>query len=141
MSRQPSDHWKIIVRPRGGLDVETVGSARLGRAIAQAAGIAPTLIVTLLRLGWTTMTHRNGQAAGLDPDLGPEVTPEARKMQPRLKAEPSPGTEIIVDPNLEAHRTQGAGPGTRVEQSVSKAHPSRRCRVASGLTGCVVEEV
>ncbi|KAH7975512.1 hypothetical protein HPB52_002340 [Rhipicephalus sanguineus] len=43
MPRLPSEHWKIIVRPRGGLDVQQTGSARLGRAIAVAAGIAPEL--------------------------------------------------------------------------------------------------
>ncbi|KAL1463981.1 hypothetical protein MTO96_043081 [Rhipicephalus appendiculatus] len=43
MPRLPSEHWKIIVRPRGGLDVAKTGSARLGRAIALAAGIAPEL--------------------------------------------------------------------------------------------------
>ncbi|KAH7968430.1 hypothetical protein HPB52_008309 [Rhipicephalus sanguineus] len=42
-TRLPSEHWKIIVRPRGGLDVQQTGSARLGRAIAVAAGIAPEL--------------------------------------------------------------------------------------------------
>ncbi|KAH8039372.1 hypothetical protein HPB51_005998 [Rhipicephalus microplus] len=42
--RLPSEHWKIILRPRGGLDVEKAGSARLGWVIAEAAGIAPTLI-------------------------------------------------------------------------------------------------
>ncbi|KAL1484862.1 hypothetical protein MTO96_032327 [Rhipicephalus appendiculatus] len=43
MPRLPSEHWKIIVRPRGGLDVAKAGSARLGRAIALAVGIAPEL--------------------------------------------------------------------------------------------------
>ncbi|KAH7969142.1 hypothetical protein HPB52_015022 [Rhipicephalus sanguineus] len=43
MPRLPSEHWKIIVRPRGGLDVQQTGSARLGRGIAVAAGIAPEL--------------------------------------------------------------------------------------------------
>ncbi|KAH7939953.1 hypothetical protein HPB52_019616 [Rhipicephalus sanguineus] len=33
MPRLPSEHWKIIFRPRGGLDVQQTGSARLGRAI------------------------------------------------------------------------------------------------------------
>lgn len=33
----PSEHWKIIVRPRGGLDIQKTGSGRLGRAIAVAA--------------------------------------------------------------------------------------------------------
>ncbi|KAH8027230.1 hypothetical protein HPB51_003683 [Rhipicephalus microplus] len=44
MLRLPSEHWKIIVRPRVGLDVEKAGSARLGRAIAEVAGIAHMLI-------------------------------------------------------------------------------------------------
>ncbi|KAL1476595.1 hypothetical protein MTO96_036400 [Rhipicephalus appendiculatus] len=43
MPRLPSEHWKIIVRPTSGLDVAKTGSARLGRAIALAAGIAPEL--------------------------------------------------------------------------------------------------
>ncbi|KAL1470602.1 hypothetical protein MTO96_004554 [Rhipicephalus appendiculatus] len=45
MPRLPSEHWKIIVRPRGGLDVAKTGSARLGRAIALAAGLAGQDIV------------------------------------------------------------------------------------------------
>lgn len=87
------------------------------------------------------MTHRNRQAVGPDPDLGPEVAPKASERELRLKAEPSPGPEIVVGPNPEAHRTRGASPGTRMAQSVSKAHPNRRCRVAPGLTGCAAEEV
>ncbi|KAH8022554.1 hypothetical protein HPB51_025651 [Rhipicephalus microplus] len=31
MPRLPREHWKITLRPRVGLDVEKVGSARLGR--------------------------------------------------------------------------------------------------------------
>ncbi|KAL3193353.1 hypothetical protein MRX96_017585 [Rhipicephalus microplus] len=88
-----------------------------------------------------TVTHRNRQAVGPDPDLGPEVAPKASERELRLKAEPSPGPEIVVGPNPEAHRTRGASPGTRMAQSVSKAHPNRRCRVAPGLTGCAAEEV
>ncbi|KAL3176462.1 hypothetical protein MRX96_010258 [Rhipicephalus microplus] len=78
-----------------------------------------------------------GQAAG--PDLGPEVTPEASEIERRLTTNPSPGPEIAIGHYLEAHRTRGAGPGTRIEQFVSKAHPKRRCRMAPGLTGCAVE--
>ncbi|KAL1466648.1 hypothetical protein MTO96_042595 [Rhipicephalus appendiculatus] len=43
MPQLPSEHWKIIVRPRGGLDVAKTGLARLGLAIVLAAGIAPEL--------------------------------------------------------------------------------------------------
>ncbi|KAH8009773.1 hypothetical protein HPB51_019105 [Rhipicephalus microplus] len=39
MPRLPSQHWKIIVRPRGRFNVEKAGSARLCRAIAEAARI------------------------------------------------------------------------------------------------------
>ncbi|KAL3217069.1 hypothetical protein MRX96_051064 [Rhipicephalus microplus] len=101
----------------------------------------PVYLVILLQLGSTAVTHRNGQAAGANPDLRPEVSPEASEMKPRLKAEPSPGPEIVVGPIVEAHRTRGAGPGTRMEQYIFKAHPNWRCRVAPGLTGCTAEKV
>ncbi|KAL1443742.1 hypothetical protein MTO96_030192 [Rhipicephalus appendiculatus] len=39
MPQLPKEHWKIIARPRGGLDVQKTGSARLGRAVAAAAGL------------------------------------------------------------------------------------------------------
>ncbi|KAL3217182.1 hypothetical protein MRX96_006087, partial [Rhipicephalus microplus] len=70
-----------------------------------------------------------------------QVAPEASEIEPSLKAEPSPGPEIVVDPSVEAHRIRGAGPVTSMEQSVSKAHLNRRCRLAPGLTECTAEEV
>ncbi|KAL1466803.1 hypothetical protein MTO96_042501 [Rhipicephalus appendiculatus] len=39
MPQLPKEHWKIIARPRGGLDVQKTGSARLGRAVTAAAGL------------------------------------------------------------------------------------------------------
>ncbi|KAH7977973.1 hypothetical protein HPB49_004107 [Dermacentor silvarum] len=39
MPQLPKEHWKIIARPRGCLHVQKTGSARLGRAVAAAAGL------------------------------------------------------------------------------------------------------
>ncbi|KAL1463982.1 hypothetical protein MTO96_043082 [Rhipicephalus appendiculatus] len=86
------------------------------------------------------MTGRNDQAAGRDPDPGPAVVPEAGGMKPRLRAEPSPDPGVVVGPHLGAHHTRGADPGTHTEQSVSRAHLSKRCRVAPGLTRCATAQ-
>ncbi|KAL3242613.1 hypothetical protein MRX96_021001 [Rhipicephalus microplus] len=80
----------------------------------------PVQTIVPLQLWLTAVTHRNGQAAGPAPDLGPEVAPEASELETRLKAEPSSNPEIFVGPNLEAHRTQGPGPGTHMESAFPK---------------------
>ncbi|KAH7979239.1 hypothetical protein HPB49_008805 [Dermacentor silvarum] len=44
MPRMPKEHAKIIIRPRGGLNISKTGPTVIGKAIVEAAGLTPTQI-------------------------------------------------------------------------------------------------
>ncbi|KAL1468041.1 hypothetical protein MTO96_025800 [Rhipicephalus appendiculatus] len=39
MPYMPKDHFKIILRPRGGINISKMGSTKVGKAIIEAAGL------------------------------------------------------------------------------------------------------
>ncbi|KAH8024263.1 hypothetical protein HPB51_022382 [Rhipicephalus microplus] len=39
MPYMPKDHFKIILRPRGGINISKIGSAKVGKAVKAAAGL------------------------------------------------------------------------------------------------------
>ncbi|KAH7966299.1 hypothetical protein HPB49_015131 [Dermacentor silvarum] len=44
MPPMPKEHAKIIIRPRGGLNIAKIGPTVIGKAIVEAAGLTPTQI-------------------------------------------------------------------------------------------------
>ncbi|KAH7979214.1 hypothetical protein HPB49_008724 [Dermacentor silvarum] len=44
MPPMPKEHAKIIIRPRGGLNIAKTGPTMIGKAIVEAAGLTPTQI-------------------------------------------------------------------------------------------------